>query len=299
MFDRYNPSTVFYSIAQFLALFGTLDPITADLREIVRRTIEYREKHGVARKDILQLLLQLRNSGEVREDDDTTTWQVDAVAENQKTMSIDTITANLFLFYIAGSETTSSTIAYTLYELAMYPEILQRVQAEVLRCLERNNLKRWDNLSYDILQEMPYLDLCIMETTRKYPGLPIWNRECTKDYRLSHNDFVIKKGTAIIIPIMGIGRDAKYFPQPMDYKPERYAEEKDRNNMTAFMPFGDGPRYCIAKRMGIINVKAALVKILANFNIETQPRKEIEFKFHSTPVLMPKEGLKITLVKKY
>ncbi|XP_073826614.1 cytochrome P450 6d3-like [Musca autumnalis] len=286
------------SIAKFLALFGTLDPITADLREIVKRTIEYREKHGVVRKDLLQLLLQIRNAGEISEDDNTNSWHIENVAENQKSMSIDTITANLMLFYIAGSETTSSTIAYTLYELSMYPEILQRVQTEVLECLAKHNLTPRDNLSYDLLQDLPYLDLCIMETTRKYPGLPIWNRECTKDYYLSDNNFVIKKGTSIIIPIMGVGRDAKYFPQPMDYKPERYAEEKDKNNMVAFMSFGDGPRFCIAKRMGVINVKAALVKILANFNIETQPRKEVEFKFHSTPVLMPKDDLQITISKR-
>ncbi|XP_005184185.2 cytochrome P450 6d3-like [Musca domestica] len=285
-------------IARFLALFGTLDPITADLREIVKRTIEYREKHGVVRKDLLQLLLQLRNSGQISEDDNAATWRVETVAENLKSLSIDTITGNLLLFYIAGSETTSSTIAYTLYELAMYPEILQRAQAEVLDCLAKHNLKPSDHLTYDILQDLHYMDLCINETARKYPGLPVWNRECTKDYRLADNDFVIKKGTAIIIPIMGIGRDEKYFPQPMDYKPERYSEEKEENNLVAFMPFGDGPRYCIAKRMGVINVKAALVKILANFNIEIQPRKEVEFKFHSTPVLMPKETLKITLTKR-
>lgn len=48
-----------------------------------------------------------------------------------------------------------------------------------------------------------------------------------------------------MIPIMGMGRDAKYFPQPMDYKPERFSQEKSENDMTAFMPFGDGPRSCI------------------------------------------------------
>lgn len=121
-----------------------------------------------------------------------------------------------------------------------------------------------------------------------------------------------------------MGRDAKYFPQPMDYKPERFSQEKSENDMTAFMPFGDGPRFCIgsvfmdnlfffyhdniylifslfiflAKRMGMVNVKVALVKILSNFNIEPMARQEIEFKFNSTPVLVPKNGLKIKLKKR-
>lgn len=51
---------------------------------------------------------------------------------------------------------------------------------------------------------------------------------------------------------MGIDRDEKYFPQPMDYKPERYSEEKEENNLVAFMPFGDGPRYCIGRSNSLV-----------------------------------------------
>lgn len=47
--------------------------------------------------------------------------------------------------------------------------------------------------------------------------------------------------------------------------------------------------------MGIMNVKVALAKILANFNIESMARKEVEFQFHTAPVLVPKDGLRVTL----
>ncbi|XP_005183202.1 cytochrome P450 6d1-like [Musca domestica] len=282
-------------IAQLLCRLGVNDPITFSVRDIVQRTIEFREKNGVMRKDLLQLLIQLRNTGKISDDNDDTIWRSESAAENLKSISIDMISANLLLFYIAGSETTAATIAFTLYELAMYPEILSKVQQEIDKCLTEHKLRAGGALSYDAIKDMKYLDLCVMETMRKYPGLPFLNRECTNDCQIPGLDFTIKKGTAIIIPLFGLHRDPEYFPNPMDYKPERFDRDIMDYNPIAYMPFGEGPRHCIAQRMGVVNVKVALVKFLSNFSIEPMERKEVEFKFHTTPILLPKGGLPISI----
>ncbi|XP_013119454.2 cytochrome P450 6d1 isoform X1 [Stomoxys calcitrans] len=287
------------SVAGILCRLGVTDPITYAVRDIVQRTIEFREQHEVMRKDLLQLLIQLKNTGRISDDNDAEVWSVESPAENLKSLTIDMIAANLLLFYIAGSETTSATIAFTLYELAMYPKIYEKAQREIDRCLEEHGLKARGKLSYEVVQDMKYLDLCIMETMRKYPGLPFLNRECTQDYRLPDSDFTITKGTAILISLYGIHRDEEYFPNPLDYKPERFDPNSEDCNPVAYMPFGEGPRHCIAQRMGILNVKVALAKILANFHIEPMPRKEVEFKFHTTPVLIPKDALRIKLSKRF
>ena len=83
------------------------------------------------------------------------------------------------------------------------------------------------------------------ETTRKYPGLPFLNRECTQDYTIPGTDITIKKGTGIIISLLGMHHDPEYFPNPLEYKPERFSEEQKEYNPVAFMPFGEGPRHCI------------------------------------------------------
>ncbi|XP_061395488.1 cytochrome P450 6d1-like [Musca vetustissima] len=285
-------------IAHLLCRLGVNDPITFSIRDIVQRTIEFREKNNVVRKDLLQLLIQLRNTGKISDDTDDSVWRSESAAENLKSISIDVIAANLLLFYIAGSETTSATIAFTLYELAMYPEILAKVQLEIDSTLAKHNLRVGGPLSYDALKDMKYLDLCVMETMRKYPGLPFLNRECTQDFQIPGMDFTIKRGTAIIIPLFGLHRDPEYFPQPMDYIPERFDRDIINYNPMAYMPFGEGPRHCIAQRMGVVNVKVALVKFLANFSIETMERKEVEFKFHTTPILLPKGGLPITIKRR-
>lgn len=77
--------------------------------------------------------------------------------EKDKTMSLEAISAHIFLFYLAGQETTGGTAAFTLFELAQYPQILKKAQDEVLSVLSRHN----GQVTYDSLKEMTYLELCI------------------------------------------------------------------------------------------------------------------------------------------
>ena len=165
-------------------------------------------------------------------------------------MSVDMIAAQLFLFYVAGFETSAATAAFTLYELAQYPELLKKAQADVEQALEKHG-----KLTYEALSDMKYMDLCIMETIRKYPGLPILNRECTHDYLIPDTNLMIKKGTPIIISLFGIHRNAEYFPNPMVYDPERFLEENMNYDPAAYMPFGEGPRHCIGKTSELMEIE--------------------------------------------
>lgn len=58
---------------------------------------------------------------------------------------------------------------------------------------------------------------------------------------------IIKEGTPIVISLMGIARDPKYFPEPDKFIPERFAEETKQYYENAYIPFGDGPRACVGK----------------------------------------------------
>ncbi|KAH8371352.1 hypothetical protein KR093_007063 [Drosophila rubida] len=285
---------VFPPLAKLMNRLGFESEVLTKLRDIMRRTIEFREQHNVVRKDLLQLLIRLRNTGKIGEDDDEV-WNIETAQHDLKAMSIDKIAAQGFLFYIAGSETTAATAAFTLYELSMYPQLLREVCEELDAVMARHQLKRGDKLTYEAVQDLKFLDLCIMETVRKYPGLPFLNRECTQDYPVPDCDYTIKKGTPILISLHGIHHDASYFPNPADYDPHRFDADKLDYDQTAYMPFGEGPRHCIAMRMGKVNSKVAVAKILANFELLAAPRKEVEFRFDPSPVLMPVDGLKLRL----
>ncbi|KAM8707399.1 hypothetical protein ACLKA7_011479 [Drosophila subpalustris] len=272
---------------------GLQNPVGLAMLGIVKETIEHREKHGIVRKDMLQLLMQLRNKGSIDEDDNKI-WSMETTDDGcLKSISLETITAQAFIFYIAGQETTGSTAAFTIYELAQHPEHLKRLQDEVDETLKQSN----GQITYDVLNKMEFLELCMQETLRKYPGLPLLNRECTQDFTIPDTDHVIKKGTPVVISLYGIHRDPEYFPEPDKYDPNRFTEESKNYNPIAYMPFGEGPRICIAQRMGRINSKLAVVKILQNFNIEVMGKRELEFQADGI-ALMPKDGVKVRLSKR-
>lgn len=127
---------------------------------------------------------------------------------------------------------------------------------------------------------------------------------------------VIKKGTPIVISLIGLHRDAQHFPDPLSYQPERFLEGNKNFNQNAYLGFGEGPRHCIGKkylfiinitlyiiylsnilgaRMGKVNVKLALAKVLSNFDLEiNQEKREIEFALHGIP-LLPKGGVPVRL----
>ncbi|XP_064542658.1 probable cytochrome P450 6d2 [Drosophila montana] len=290
-------SVIFPPLAKLMNRLGYENKVLTKLRDIMQHTIEFREKHNVVRKDLLQLLIRLRNTGKIGDDDDEV-WNIETAQEELKAMSIEKIAAQAFLFYIAGSETTAAASSFTLYELAMYPELLKEARDELDAVMIRHNLERGDKFTYEAVQELKFLDQCILETIRKYPGLPFLNRECTQDFAVPDIEYTIKKGTPILISLFGIHRDPSYFPNPDDYDPHRFDADVMNYDQTAYMPFGEGPRHCIALRMGKVNAKVAVAKILANFDLIEAPRKEVKFRFDPAPVLLPEGGLHVRLVKR-
>jgi cytochrome P450 family 6 len=88
----------------------------------------------------------------------------------------------------------------------------------------------------------------VAETLRKYPPVPILSRECSKPYEIPGIDAVLETGTKVIIPLIAIHHDPKYYPEPDRFDPERFSEEEKRKrHHYVYLPFGEGPRICIGK----------------------------------------------------
>lgn len=98
--------------------------------------------------------------------------QVYFIEKEKKAMSFEQIAGQVFIFYIAGNETSTSTIAYTLYELSQDVDLMLRAQQDIERALEKCN----GQLTYEAVINMPFIDLCVKETLRKYP-FPLLNRQ--------------------------------------------------------------------------------------------------------------------------
>lgn len=188
-----------------------------------------------------------------------------------------------------GYETSSTTTAFTMYQLSLNEHIQSRLRNEIKEMLAKYEGK----ITYEAVanpSEMPYLHQVVNETFRMYPVLPALDRECIEPNGVSlepFSDFIIPFGMPILIPIYGLERDEKYFTNPLTYDPDRFAPENiDNIPSYAFIPFGVGPRSCIGERMGLIQTKTAICSILRDFRIEANDRtpREIRLKINANHI---------------
>uniref|UniRef100_A0A1Y1LZR7 Cytochrome P450 n=2 Tax=Photinus pyralis TaxID=7054 RepID=A0A1Y1LZR7_PHOPY len=214
------------------------------LAKIFLDTVKQREQLKTNRPDFIELMKKLQREEPDHFDDE--------------------LLASLPLqFLVAGFETSGATIAYILYELSLNTSIQDRLRAEILAVLSKH-----ETITYDAIQEMPYLDMVIKEALRKYPTLPFLDRECTKAYTIPNTNVVIQKGVAVYISLTALQHDENYFPDPMVFNPERFStENKSTIVPCTYMPFGEGYRNCLATKFGYLSVSIGVIKILSHFEI--------------------------------
>lgn len=151
------------------------------LSQVIRETIEYREKNNVSRKDFIHLLLQLKNKGRVTDDDSFT--PDDKKAGSGTFLTLNEILAHSFVFFAAGFETSSTTMTFAMYELALNQDIQDKVRKEVNTVLQRHDNK----FTYDAINEMVYLE-------------KVFNGECSKLCKKNPSIFLINFRNASEIP---------------------------------------------------------------------------------------------------
>ncbi|XP_046382242.1 uncharacterized protein LOC124153185 [Ischnura elegans] len=268
---------------------------------IVWRVVKEREDKKIQRGDFIDMLIQLKNNGKVYETrDDKKT----AVAQEEDKKKIfqhfggDSLVAHALAFITAGYETSSTALSFALLELARNPDCQEKLINEIDETLKKNN----GEIDYDTLRSMVYLDKVVNETLRKYPALAVLDRYCTEEYRNPEYNLVIPKGMSVLVPVLGIHYDTKYYHDPYRFDPERFGEDtKDNRPSCTFMPFGEGPRICIGVRFAHMQVKAGLVNILSKMRFSVADKlkemKRLPFDTNSF-VISPEQGLLLTVHKR-
>ncbi|KAI2474170.1 hypothetical protein C4B38_000245 [Diabrotica virgifera virgifera] len=194
--------------------------------------------------DLIDILNDLKEKKELSQEDDVV------------------LSAISIQFFLAGYETTSSAISFTLYELAKHPHIQEKLREEI-----KSVLKKYGDITYEAIQEMSFLEMCLLETLRMYPVLPFLERKCNSDYTIPNTNVVIENGTCVLFPIYGLQTDESIFPNPLTYTPERFNDNYYNLRGSYFLPFGEGPRGCIGERFGKISAKMAIITALLNSNV--------------------------------
>lgn len=140
----------------------------------------------------------------------------------------------------------------------------------------------------------------ISESLRMFPPFPMLQRQCTQSFKIPDTDIVIEKGTSLIFSVFGLQHDPNYYENPMEYRPERYSGADKGFVEMPNLTFGEGPRGCIAQRLGKLMAKVAVILLLQKFQFElADEHKHSELKLsHTSATLSPTNGINLIAFKR-
>ncbi|XP_071445857.1 probable cytochrome P450 6a14 [Hetaerina americana] len=249
------------------------------------------------RNDFLQLMIDAKHGGNVEK---TEVGIEKEIESPQKVLTEEVIIAQCLLFLLAGYETSSTLLTFAAYELALNPKIQDKVREEINAVLESHQ-----GITYEALNDMVYLEMVLLEALRKHPPVARIDRECVKDYTMTlptedgERKIVIEKGTPVFVSVMGLHYDPKYFPEPHEFRPERFsAEEKAKRSPYVFQGFGHGPRNCLGMRFALMSTKLAMAHFLRDYEVSTSTKTQIPLEYNRFAMLLKaKNGIWLNVKK--
>ncbi|XP_044766592.1 uncharacterized protein LOC123322677 [Coccinella septempunctata] len=274
---------------------------------LVENTLKIREEKNIRRPDILGLLLDARRgllSTKEPEEENNEGFSIVKEHLEMKTIDCDLsdvdIAAQAFVFFIAGFEGVATLLCITVYELAINPEVQRKLIDEIDENWPENN-----EPSYNKVMSMTYLDMVVSEILRKWPNGIITDRIVTREYTIEpelpgEKPVTLEEGTLILIPILGIHSDPKYYPNPEKFDPERFSpENRHKIDPYTYIPFGVGPRNCIGSRFALMEIKALLFYLLRHFELIPVEKTQIPVKISKNAFnIIPEDGLYVGLKRR-
>ncbi|XP_060779652.1 thromboxane-A synthase [Neoarius graeffei] len=261
------------------------------------------------RRDFLQLMLDVRSSKECVSLDhfDVVSQADEEVVADEKTESIhesgkrsqqkrmmmeDEIIGQAYIFLLAGYETSSNTLAFVCYLLAIHPDCQKKIQREL-----DDFFSRHDSVDYTNVQELRYLDMVVCEALRMYPPafrfMRIVERDCVV------NNQSLPKGATLEIAAGSLHYDPEHWHEPEKFIPERFTPEaKASRHPFVYLPFGAGPRSCVGMRLAQLEIRMALVNIFKTFSVEACEDTEVPLALKSHTTLGPKNGVFVKITKR-
>ncbi|XP_060806632.1 cytochrome P450 6B5-like [Amyelois transitella] len=279
---------VFYA----LRLRNFPENISTFFHKLMTEVFAGRNYKPTTRNDFVDLLLNLYNEKYLTGD------SIENMKGANKKISLkvddEMLVAQCSLFFAAGFETSSTTVQFVLYELAKKPDAQEKALEEVDEYLRRHN----NRVEFDCINEMPYIEACIDEALRLYPVLSVLTREVHKDYTLPCGA-VLEKGVRVHLPVYHIQHRPDFFPEPEEFRPERFLGEEKRNiKQYTYFPFGEGPRICIGMRFSKMQMIPGLITVLKKYRVEpVGPAEELDF-FSTTMVITAKKEIKLKFVRR-
>ena len=162
--------------------------------------------------------------------------------------------------FLAGHETSAATLGWWAWCMAANPAAQAAARAEVDAVLQGRAPTARD------LPALAYLGRTLQETLRLYPAAPVLlTRRARQPILLGGWHFPAR--TLFTVPLGLMQRDARWFPDPHAFRPERFADDAPDIVRGAFMPFGAGPRVCIGQHLALAEMTVIAAMFLQRFTV--------------------------------
>ncbi|MCV2358148.1 cytochrome P450 [Paucibacter sp. TC2R-5] len=226
---------------------------------------------GAAPDDLLNMLMQLRH-------------------EDGQALSDTELRDECMTIFLAGHETSAAALTWWGWCMAANPAAAALARAEVDRVLTGRTP------CFDDLAALPYLTQTIKETLRLYPAAPaLMSRRTTAAIEIA--GLTVPAGALIRLTPGVTQRDARWFPEPESFKPERFAADAAEIPRGAYLPFGAGPRVCLGSHFAQTEISLIAALLLQRFELQRIPGSAApEPVLHIT--LRPKQALRLRLLRR-
>lgn len=206
----------------------------------------------------------------------------------QDGMTDDLIRDQLLTMLIAGHDTSTALLAWSLHLLGQHPQVLNSLQAEV------DTVIGDQVIDITSLSKLHLMEQVIKESLRLYPPIHAGNRLASKDLQV--NGCPIPKGSRILFSFYLTQRDEAYWPDVQRFYPERFDHSRSKKQPAlSYLPFGAGPRNCIGAIFARIEAKAVLTWIIQSYDLEPVPGRVAK---HMGATLEPRPGISMKVTRR-
>lgn len=233
--------------------------------QVIYRIIAERRAQGDDAGDLLSMLLKARDE--------------DGSQMNDKQLRDEVMT-----LFLAGHETTALVLAWAWYLLGSNSEVEKKFHAELDEVIGDRAP------TFDDLPRLKYTEQIAKETMRLYPPAYGLGREAIADCEIG--GYRVPAGTQVFVFQWVTQRDARFFDDPLAFKPERWTEEFEAQlPRYAYFPFGGGPRACVGASFAMMEMILVLATIGKRYRLELVRDHPVET--YPAMSLRPKHGVKV------
>jgi cytochrome P450 len=207
---------------------------------------------------------RIAENPELRENPSTFLEAILVAAENEEGFGDKEVKGNLLTVLLAGEDTTAHTLAWTIFLLTKHPEKQEALIKEADDLLAESLWMK----DYSGNHEYKQIEAVANETMRMRPVAPLLLFEPLSDFEA--NGYEFPKGSLLLVQSRHAAMLDENFTEAGEFNPSRWLKESKcpMHNLSAYIPFGGGPRFCPGKNLAMLEMKLVLSMLFKNFNIE-------------------------------